>query len=57
MVARVLERSLREELLLDHPRAGEATQNVRAARLVVRPARARAAERLLPDQRGRRLAV
>src|SRR5438045_9430966 len=47
----------RHEVLFDRPGAGPADQVEHAARLVVGAAGARATERLLPDDRSRRLVV
>src|SRR5213076_3331113 len=47
----------RDEGLLDRARADPADQVPHRAGLVVRPGRARAAERLLPDDRAGRLVV
>src|SRR2546423_3127801 len=47
----------RHEILFDRPRAGPADQVEQATGLVVGPARARATERLLPNDRSRRLVV
>ena len=57
VVARVLEAIQGVKLLLDHARAGEATEHIRAAGLVVGAAGARATEGLLPDEGGGCLAV
>ena len=56
-VGRVLKSAQTDEALLDAARADEAQEQVHAARLVVRPARASAAERLLPDDGARALLV
>ena len=45
------------EVVLDAPDRHEAPEDAHAARLVVRAARARAAKRLLPDDRARALLV
>lgn len=57
LITRVLEPSLREELLLNQSRTGEAQQDVRAASLVVGSTGPAATERLLADEGRSGLAV
>ena len=49
MVARVLERVLREELLLDHARAGESPDDIKASSFIVSATGTRTSEGLLAD--------